>query len=1305
MSADIRQLPPILDSTVWADVRQHNQYGAQPTLEVEDADGEHWDRESYLQFDLTSVRSASYAELNLRPLQVLHHWDTVWHQLELVDDDWHGLSEGDMTWHNSRQFNLGGPVIAQWSLDGTRIHDPEPVRVDLGAHVQQALDAGRDKISFRIRNAVGQYKFVAYGSREHPTASPKLVIHSTPEPGAPAVVPLVSHLPALAVADRFIVPIDDPSQANVRFEGNVGHNDFHNASNGLPTYELVGEVSAGQLLFQSDGSFTYDGPWQPSDVTFDYEVSLAGETSTAAVVLSFDPPTAMQTIGPGNPAFARSGDWQSTATSTDGGPSQLVSRSSATASYVFPDLTPGHYQIAASWQTAGDLATAATYQIDDGAVHRTTGWVDQTQPVADDLEGFEWLGAPVRVDSGQLTFRWMADDAEPLAAGAIRLIPTAVRSETVSPPANTAPSRYHVRWEDDQGLPGEFNWTGHPVLFQPDPARGRVYAVHPDGSQQVIQTGSGSLSLTIESRHDASQTLADEVQTISINPAAVSVLKAHRSGTTINQLHDARVRIDQLTQSRQQAPGVADLKQRLIEATVHYAAVDYHAVAAQRIAADRGDDAALTGHIVLAVASPTDQDRPGAEFKWLPDNLQLWPVEGFAAETTVLHRLDNLADDVLTPIRAATATQNLPDATQTASVDLSLPAIGMPITVTRSYDSDSERNLGFGPGWSHPDGAYLQRFTNTNDFILHDGDGRQVAYRQQRIGGGRVSFVAAGEPNPLSVIREHRTVGGQWGLYWTLTDRHGNQRVFDDVRPGEHSRLVERSDRNGNRHRLTYHTDGRLHQVLDVSDPQQPTVRLTYEVVGNRIYSVRSDDGQEVTYRYTGDQRRLATVTHHDTDVSTGVRHDYDYGIAGGANNKLVSLSIDGTVQTTHTYSPDGRLRSTTDQAGRTILRRYNEATGTLSLTNAAGVTSEQVYDSQQRLIRSIDPLGLQSEVTYDTAGRPITQSQTGSPTTELKYDLRGNLIEQRRGEVTVRTTYDPIFSVAIRQTRSAGDLSSVMMEQSIDGRGNVVSSTDAAGVRTIATYDARGQVVTRSTQPIAGQEEQPTLVTHLTYNEVGQVMQTAGRSPASPEETAPAATTTSGDRPATASLHYVSSSPADLSELTYLDGVVSRYRERVPYENPTNLALGATATASNEYGQHHVAAAATDGVYGWGSSYVSGDRTASITLDLGQSHQIDRVRLGDDLLRSTQPTFGSRDSNPPVHGPISSSMRSRSSGPRRMGSGLTRGELRGRATRPASMKSIRRPRGPLTPPSEPFAMLRRDTLTNVNNRFIRQIT
>ncbi len=96
-----------------------------------------------------------------------------------------------------------------------------------------------------------------------------------------------------------------------------------------------------------------------------------------------------------------------------------------------------------------------------------------------------------------------------------------------------------------------------------------------------------------------------------------------------------------------------------------------------------------------------------------------------------------------------------------------------------------------------------------------------------------------------------------------------------------------------------------------------------------------------------------------------------------------------------------------------------------------------------------------------------------------------------------------------------------------------------------------------------------------------------------------------------------VASSAIDLSRQGFLTGQEGNDDFRtVPYDSPSNLASGATVTASATYPHFaHDPSLVTDGIYGNGSAFVANFGGSDLVLDLGRPVTFDRLHFGQDRL------------------------------------------------------------------------------------------
>lgn len=279
-------------------------------------------------------------------------------------------------------------------------------------------------------------------------------------------------------------------------------------------------------------------------------------------------------------------------------------------------------------------------------------------------------------------------------------------------------------------------------------------------------------------------------------------------------------------------------------------------------------------------------------------------------------------------------------------VDISLPALGLPLTFERSYNSRDLENGPLGRGWTHSYNVRLVTGTLglSNTVTL-------VAPR-----GSRLRFTRNDEgaftPDPgIRADLVHYSGG------YTLTQ--GNQIVYTFDTQG---RLASLLDRNGHATALHYNAAGKLSTITApgraltltynaqnlierIADHTNRRVSFGYEARTNGDYLLRTvtDLGGYVTTYSYDDDGYLAAIA--DAFSRTVTRNDYD--LRGRVITQTVAadapsvfaydfyrtvITQPNTLSTTYTNSPEtGLLTAVTDALGSSthhvLDRNYNPAT------------------------------------------------------------------------------------------------------------------------------------------------------------------------------------------------------------------------------------------------------------------------------------------------------------------------------------------------------------------------------------------
>ncbi len=355
-------------------------------------------------------------------------------------------------------------------------------------------------------------------------------------------------------------------------------------------------------------------------------------------------------------------------------------------------------------------------------------------------------------------------------------------------------------------------------------------------------------------------------------------------------------------------------------------------------------------------------------------------------------------------------------------VDLTLPAIGLPIVFSRTYASRSTNLTPMGYGWVHSYGMFLRAEAN-GDFSYVREDSREVRFAH--VGAGYQS--APGWH--LSLID---VAGGGHSM------RSKDGMVWDFDAAGALTRISEPS---GNAISLGY-SGGQLTQVLDSSSQ----VALTLSYSGNKLTSVLDRSGRTVRFGFTNDDLTAAT---------DALNHTETYAYNGEHN--LVQHADKRGKTFVEFYDLQDRWVGFRDPAGAEMSVAYDAVNQQTAYTDKTGSTFVTQYDANAEPLAQVDPLGNKGETTWDADLNPLSRKDARGFTTSMTWDALGNELTRTDPDLRVTTNvYEPTFS-RLRSTSSTG-LPSV--SSTFDGDGRLLTRTDGLGVTTYG-YDGRGQLLT----------------------------------------------------------------------------------------------------------------------------------------------------------------------------------------------------------------------------------------------------
>jgi len=434
------------------------------------------------------------------------------------------------------------------------------------------------------------------------------------------------------------------------------------------------------------------------------------------------------------------------------------------------------------------------------------------------------------------------------------------------------------------------------------------------------------------------------------------------------------------------------------------------------------------------------------------------------------------------------------------TTDFKVPLAGIPINITRIYDTLNRGTVGdFGNGWNLSTNVQLSVDQLLNVTFTWDGKSQTFYFTPQSAGQTLFPWLVVPAYTPQPGVHGTLTSNGcnmliysggvlvqdqsgvvcfLGGTYqptvYTYTDPSG--RVYSIASTG---RLQSIKDLNGNT--LTFASNGITSSVGNVvvpfvRDSQGRITQITDLNQNNYIYSYDNPCGSG----------NLCSVTYPGVSVPT--KYTYD------TTHALLTRSDPNSNTWTNTYytSPDpnnGRLKTVTSPAvtgapqGFVTQYSYNVATNTTTTTNPDGGIVTETDDAFGNPLTIIDPVNSKTTFTYYANETLHTKvDPLLNPPTTYTYDANGfqtSLTDplnhkttwtyNQYGEMTSTTDaaqqntttigYDGSFN----PNTSSDSLSPTfgpLYTRTFDSMGNILTQTDANGNATQFTYDSRGNLL-----------------------------------------------------------------------------------------------------------------------------------------------------------------------------------------------------------------------------------------------------
>jgi RHS repeat-associated protein len=400
----------------------------------------------------------------------------------------------------------------------------------------------------------------------------------------------------------------------------------------------------------------------------------------------------------------------------------------------------------------------------------------------------------------------------------------------------------------------------------------------------------------------------------------------------------------------------------------------------------------------------------------------------------------------------------------------------LPLRFKRAYASAlNDRGIqdytnALGSGWSHSLDIRLERLGD------HFGN-----YRVRLPGGKKVpvSLISGweacspdfeDEPWPYQL----RSDGMNWWFHDPESGLLYRFGIVDWENPA--AGALEIADRNGNAILLARRSDG---LVSNATDGLGRTLTFDYDGAGRLA---RLTDGtREVLYGYDANGC-LAAVTHALGGV-TRYTYDATHSFANGNGALLTAVQEPrGNTAYTQAYDAEGRVVSQTDGYGNTSTFAVDEAASATQVSDPQGAFTHR-NQGFLRLTNWVDQAGAALRVDYGARGLPTAVTDRKGAAARFAYEDASRALTTAVDPNACTTTYSHVWTPQTFTNRVTGtnfvtfsfrDLAEIRYADGAsesyarDGRGNVTSLTDRAGMRWTYAYNDRGQLV-NETNPLGG--------------------------------------------------------------------------------------------------------------------------------------------------------------------------------------------------------------------------------------------
>jgi large repetitive protein len=401
--------------------------------------------------------------------------------------------------------------------------------------------------------------------------------------------------------------------------------------------------------------------------------------------------------------------------------------------------------------------------------------------------------------------------------------------------------------------------------------------------------------------------------------------------------------------------------------------------------------------------------------------------------------------------------------------DLTIPVTGIPISLTRTYDSLTNGTTDdFGYGW-----RMEFRDTDLRTSLKKDETYEQLDYRTVGFNfGTRIYITLPGGRREGFTFQPQLVQGALGGLtggrlyYPAFVSDKGVTSTLTvpnaEIKANVNTNSANGGEFSGNPNGVLLYKDGKLFNLAG-----RPYVPQD-DGFGNRYILTTKDGTQYEINASTGDLETVKdtngnTLTYSDTEIksSTGVSVTFERDNQG----RIISVTDPLGQKVVYGYDAKGDLVTVSDRDGNETKFEYNAVRGHYldKIVDPLGREAVKTeYDELGRLKKTANSSGNGVEFVYNPANSLETVKDALGNATTFEYDVRGNVVTQidAVGKVT-KSTYDDdnnLLSQTVISDRSGA--AGFTTTYTYDGQQNKLSETDALGNTTYYTYGEKGRLL-----------------------------------------------------------------------------------------------------------------------------------------------------------------------------------------------------------------------------------------------------